>query len=79
MKKKSRSRRPNDAKVDVCWTCGKTDEETKGKILAILDEPFSESSGTSDECSDDEDIDLDYDSDKSQSGRDCICTEVFCT
>ncbi|KAH0654226.1 hypothetical protein KY289_031904 [Solanum tuberosum] len=55
------------------------DEETKGKLLAILDEPFSESSGTSDEYSDDEDIDLDYDSDKSQSGRDCTCTEAFCT
>ncbi|KAH0743047.1 hypothetical protein KY290_031040 [Solanum tuberosum] len=23
-RKKSRSKRPNDAKVDVCWTCGKT-------------------------------------------------------
>ncbi|KAH0654227.1 hypothetical protein KY289_031905 [Solanum tuberosum] len=55
------------------------DEETKGKLLAILDEPFSESSGTSDEYSDDEDIDLDYDSDKSQSGKDCTCTEAFCT
>ncbi|KAH0672434.1 hypothetical protein KY290_024673 [Solanum tuberosum] len=55
------------------------DEETKGKLLAILDEPFSESSGTSDEYSDDEDIDLDYDSDKSQSGKYCICTEAFCT
>ncbi|KAH0730220.1 hypothetical protein KY289_001408 [Solanum tuberosum] len=55
------------------------DEETKGKLLAILDEPFSESSSTSDEYSDDEDIDLDYDSDKSQSGKDCTCTEGFCT
>ncbi|KAH0752254.1 hypothetical protein KY285_005402 [Solanum tuberosum] len=55
------------------------DEETKGKILAILDEPFSESLGTSDEYSDDEDIDLDYDSDASQSGKDCTCTEAFCT
>ncbi|KAH0689011.1 hypothetical protein KY289_016369 [Solanum tuberosum] len=55
------------------------DEETKGKLLAILDEPFSEYSGTSDEYSDDEDIDLDYDSDVSQSGKDCTCTEAFCT
>uniref|UniRef100_M1B5X5 CCHC-type domain-containing protein n=1 Tax=Solanum tuberosum TaxID=4113 RepID=M1B5X5_SOLTU len=99
-KKKFRSKKPNDAKVDVCWTCGKTghkanecrsktkkkkinllniDEETKGKLLAILDEPFSEYSGTSDEYSDDEDIDLDYDSDVSQSGKDCTCTEAFCT
>ncbi|XP_049378163.1 uncharacterized protein LOC125842931 [Solanum stenotomum] len=99
-KMKSRSKRPNDAKVDVCWTCGKTDhkanecrsktkkkkinllnidEETKGKLLAILDEPFSESSGAFDEYSDDEDIDLDYDSDASQSGKDCTCTEAFCT
>ncbi|KAH0660551.1 hypothetical protein KY289_029299 [Solanum tuberosum] len=97
-KKKSRSKRPIDAKLDVCWTCGKTghkankcrsktkkkkinilntDEETKGKLFAILDEPFSESSGTSDEYSDDEDIDLDYDSDVSQSGKDCTCTEAF--
>ncbi|KAH0692698.1 hypothetical protein KY290_020824 [Solanum tuberosum] len=52
------------------------DEETKGKLLAILDEPFSESSGTSDEYSDDEDIDLDYESDISQSGKNCTCTEV---
>ncbi|KAG5587355.1 hypothetical protein H5410_047789 [Solanum commersonii] len=52
------------------------DGETKGKLL---DEPFSESSGTSDEYSDVEDIDLDYDSDKSQSGKDCTCTEAFCT
>ncbi|KAG5586552.1 hypothetical protein H5410_046986 [Solanum commersonii] len=50
-----------------------------GKLLAILDEPFSESSGTSDEYSDDEDIDLDYDSDVSQSGKDCTCTEALCT
>ncbi|KAG5578675.1 hypothetical protein H5410_049302 [Solanum commersonii] len=63
-KKKSRSKRPNDAKVD---------------LLTILDEPFSESSGTSNEYSDDEDIDLDYDSDVSQSGKDCTCTEAFCT
>ncbi|KAG5576455.1 hypothetical protein H5410_056589 [Solanum commersonii] len=55
------------------------DEETKGKVLAILDEPFSKSSGTSDEYSDDEDIDLDYDLDVSQSGKDCTCTEAFCT
>ncbi|KAH0675904.1 hypothetical protein KY285_023705 [Solanum tuberosum] len=55
------------------------DEETKGKLLAILDEPFSESSGASDNYSDDEDIDLDYDSDASQSGKDCTCTEAFCT
>ncbi|KAH0665125.1 hypothetical protein KY285_026331 [Solanum tuberosum] len=55
------------------------DEETKGKLLAILDEPFSESSGASDEYSDDEDIDLDYDSDASQLGKDCTCTEAFCT
>ncbi|KAH0775051.1 hypothetical protein KY290_012188 [Solanum tuberosum] len=55
------------------------DEETKGKLLAILDEPFSKYSGTSDEYSDDEDIDLDYDSDNSQSGKDCTCIEVFCT
>ncbi|KAH0695808.1 hypothetical protein KY289_013290 [Solanum tuberosum] len=55
------------------------DEETKGKLLAILDEPFSESAGTSDEYSDDEGIDLDYNSDKSQSGKDCTCIEAFCT
>ncbi|KAG5593552.1 hypothetical protein H5410_044066 [Solanum commersonii] len=55
------------------------DKETKGKLLSILDEPFSESSRTSDEYSDDEDIDIDYDSDKSQSGKDCTCTEAFCT
>ncbi|KAH0712199.1 hypothetical protein KY289_008158 [Solanum tuberosum] len=55
------------------------DKETKGKLLAILDEPFSESSGTSDEYIDDENIDLDYDSDNSQSGKDCTCTEAFCT
>ncbi|KAH0650255.1 hypothetical protein KY284_030167 [Solanum tuberosum] len=54
-------------------------EETKGKLLAILDEPFSESSGASDDYSDDEDIDLDYDSDASQSGKDCTCIEAFCT
>ncbi|KAH0739963.1 hypothetical protein KY290_033006 [Solanum tuberosum] len=97
-KKKSRFKKPNDTKVDVCWTCGKTghkanecrsktkkkkinllniDEETKGKLLAILDEPFSESSGTSNEYSDDEDIDLEYDSDVSQSGKDCTCTDVY--
>ncbi|KAH0753194.1 hypothetical protein KY285_006342 [Solanum tuberosum] len=91
---------PNDAKVDVCWTCGKTghkaneyrsktkkkkinllniDEETKGKLLVILDEHFSESSGTSDEYSDDENIDLDYNSNVSQSGKYCTCTEAFCT
>ncbi|KAH0664623.1 hypothetical protein KY285_025829 [Solanum tuberosum] len=55
------------------------DEETKGKLLDILDESFSESSGASDEYSDDEDIDLDYDSDASQSGKDCTCIEAFCT
>uniref|UniRef100_M1DCG4 CCHC-type domain-containing protein n=1 Tax=Solanum tuberosum TaxID=4113 RepID=M1DCG4_SOLTU len=97
-KRKSRFKKPNDTKVDVCWTCGKTghkanecrsktkkkkinllniDEETKGKLLAILDEPFSESSGTSNEYSDDEDIDLEYDSDVSQSGKDCTCTDVY--
>lgn len=55
------------------------DEETKGKLLAILDEPFYESSGTSKEYNDDEDINLDYDSDSSQSGKGCTCTEAFCT
>ncbi|KAH0665584.1 hypothetical protein KY285_026790 [Solanum tuberosum] len=99
-RKKSNSKRPKDAKTDVCWTCGKTghkanacrsktkkkkinlliiDEETKGKVLSILDEPSSESSGTSDEYSDDEDIDLDYESDASKSRKDCTCTEAFCT
>ncbi|KAG5571434.1 hypothetical protein H5410_061200 [Solanum commersonii] len=55
------------------------DEDTKGKLLAILDQPFSESSGTSDEYCDDEDIDLSYDLDNSQSGKDCTCTEALCT
>ncbi|KAG5589851.1 hypothetical protein H5410_040365 [Solanum commersonii] len=97
---KSRSKRPRDAKIDVCWTCSKTghkanecrsktkkkkinllnmDEETRGKLFAILDEPFSESSGTSDKYNDDEDIDLYYKSNASQSGKDCTCTEAFCT
>ncbi|XP_049381237.1 uncharacterized protein LOC125845745 [Solanum stenotomum] len=98
-KKKLRSKRPRDTKLDGCWTYGRTshkasecrsgakkkkinllgiDENTKGKLLAILDETFSESSGTSHEYSDDKDIDLDYDSDKSQSGKDCTCIEAFC-
>ncbi|KAH0730091.1 hypothetical protein KY289_001279 [Solanum tuberosum] len=55
------------------------DEETKDKLLAILDEPFSETSGTSDEYSDDEEINLDYETDASQSGKDCTCTEAFCS
>ncbi|KAH0713633.1 hypothetical protein KY289_009592 [Solanum tuberosum] len=55
------------------------DDETKGTLLAIHDEPFSESSSTSDQYNDDEDIDLDYESDNSQSGKDCTCTEAFCS
>ncbi|KAH0674514.1 hypothetical protein KY290_024788 [Solanum tuberosum] len=55
------------------------DEDTKDKLLSILDEPFSDSSHSSSESSDDEDINLDYESDNCQSGRDCNCTEAFCT
>ncbi|KAG5606258.1 hypothetical protein H5410_027750 [Solanum commersonii] len=84
-KKKSRSKRPNDAKLDVCWTCGKTGHKaneyrskTKKKKINLLNID-EETNGTSDEYSDDEDIDLDYDSDVSQSGKDCTCTEAFCT
>ncbi|KAH0682836.1 hypothetical protein KY290_021427 [Solanum tuberosum] len=55
------------------------DEDTKGKLLSTLDEPFSDSSHSSDEYSDDEDINLDYKSDNSQSGKDCNCTKSFYT
>ena len=55
------------------------DEETKGTLLAIIDEPFSKSSGTSDEYRDDEEIDLDYDLYVSHSGKDCTCTGALCT
>ena len=55
------------------------DKETKGKLLAILDEPFSDISDESEENSSDEDINLDYDSDSSQSEKGCTCTEAFCT
>lgn len=52
------------------------DKETKGKLLAILDEPFSDISDESEENSSDED---NYDSDSSQSEKGCTCTEAFCT
>ena len=55
------------------------DKEKKGKLLAILDEPFSDISDESEENSSDEDINLDYDSDSSQSEKGCTCTEAFCT
>ncbi|KAH0674698.1 hypothetical protein KY290_019443 [Solanum tuberosum] len=35
--------------------------------------------GTSDEYNNDEDINLDYGSDNSKLGKDCTCTEAFCT
>lgn len=47
------------------------DEDTKEKILSILDKPFSE-------YNDDEDINIDYESDSSQSSKYCNCYEVFC-
>ena len=55
------------------------DKETKGKLLAILDEPFSDISDEPEENSSDEDINLDYDSDSSQSEKGCTCTEAFYT
>ena len=55
------------------------DKETKGKLLAILDEPFSDISDESEENSSDKDINLDYDSDSSQSEKGCTCTEAFYT
>ncbi|KAH0722199.1 hypothetical protein KY285_004812 [Solanum tuberosum] len=55
------------------------DEDTKGKLISILDEPFFDSSHSSDEYSDDEDINFDYESDNKQSIKYCNCTEAFCT
>ncbi|KAG5571276.1 hypothetical protein H5410_061042 [Solanum commersonii] len=55
------------------------DEDNKDKLLFILDEPFSDSSHSSDEYCDDEDINLDHESDNNQSVKDCNCTEAFCT
>ncbi|KAH0781566.1 hypothetical protein KY290_001164 [Solanum tuberosum] len=84
-KKKHRSKRPRDTKLDICWTCRKTGHKvsecrsgTKKKKIDLLgmDE---ETKGTYDEYSDDEDIHHDYDSDKRQSGKDCTCTKAYYT
>ena len=53
------------------------DEETKGKLLAILDGKFSEPSGSSEDYSEDDEINLENDSDSSQSAKGC--TKAFCT
>ncbi|KAG5605601.1 hypothetical protein H5410_027093 [Solanum commersonii] len=84
-KTKSRSKRPSDSNECRSNTKKKKisllgiDEDTKDKLLSILDEPFFYSSHSSGEYSDDEDINLDYESDNIQFGRDCNCTEAFCT